>query len=201
MADLFKEKSKDWDAHERVTLLSQAVGSSIVEHVPLTDTMIVMDFGAGTGLISAHVAPRVKKIIAVDVSKSMLNNLSAKSELKEKVLIACQDILTTPINEKFDLIMSAMAMHHIDDTPKLIETFAHHLKPGALIALADLDRENGSFHPPGTEGVFHCGFDRNELQAILENAGFADVHFRTPHTVHKEEKSFPVFLVTARKKQ
>jgi hypothetical protein len=34
-ADLFKDKSKDWDANERVMLLSQAVGSLIVEHVPL----------------------------------------------------------------------------------------------------------------------------------------------------------------------
>jgi 2-polyprenyl-3-methyl-5-hydroxy-6-metoxy-1,4-benzoquinol methylase len=94
-----------------------------------------------------------------------------------------------------------MAMHHVDDTPGLIETFAQHLKPGALIALADLDSENGSFHPPDTEGVFHRGFDRNELQAILEHAGFADVHFRTAHTVQRDEKDFTVFLVTARKKQ
>jgi cyclopropane fatty-acyl-phospholipid synthase-like methyltransferase len=201
MADLFKDKSKDWDANERVTLLSQAVGSSIVEHVPLNDTMTVMDFGAGTGLISSHVAPWVKKIIAVDVSESMLNNLAAKPELKEKVRIACQDIRTTPINEKFDLIMSAMALHHVDDTPGLIGTFSQHLKPGALIALADLDSESGSFHPPGTEGVFHCGFDRKELQAILEHAGFTDVHFRTAYTVHREENNFTVFLVTARKKQ
>jgi len=201
MADLFKDKSKDWDANERVTLLSQAVGSALVEHVPLDATMTVMDFGAGTGLISSHVAPRVKKIIAVDVSESMLNNLAAKPELKEKVSVACQDIRTKPIDEKFDLIMSAMALHHVDDTPGLIETFARHLKPGALIALADLDRENGSFHPADTEGVFHFGFDRKELQAILEQAGFADVHFRTAHTVHREEKDYPVFLLTARKKQ
>ena len=200
MADLFKDKSKDWDATERVILLSKAIGSLIVQHVPLNDHMTVMDFGAGTGLISSHVAPRVKKIIAVDVSAAMLNNLAAKSELKEKVRIACQNILTTPINEKFDLIMSAMAMHHVDDTPQLIKTFAQHLKPGGLIALADLDRENGSFHPPDIEGVFHFGFDRNAFQALLEDSGFADIHFRTAHTVHKEEKSFPVFLVTARKK-
>ncbi len=201
MADLFKDKSRDWDANERVILLSQAVGSSIVEHVPLNDTMTVMDFGAGTGLISSRVAPRVKKIIAVDVSESMLGNLAAKPELKEKVSTACQDILTAPINEKFDLIMSAMAMHHVEDTPGLLETFARHLKPGAMIALADLDSENGSFHPPGTEGVFHYGFDRNELQAMLEHAGFECVYFCTAHTVRKEEKDFTVFLVTARKKQ
>lgn len=200
MADLFKDKSKDWDANEQVTLLSQAIGSLLVQHIPLNDQMTVMDFGAGTGLISSYVAPKVKKIIAVDVSVAMLNNLAAKSELKEKVRIACQNILTTPINEKFDLIMSAMAMHHVDDTPQLIKTFAQHLKPGGLIALADLDRENGSFHPPDTEGVFHFGFDRKAFQALLEDSGFADIHFHTAHTVHKEEKSFPVFLVTARKK-
>ncbi|MDP3919347.1 MAG: class I SAM-dependent methyltransferase [Candidatus Omnitrophota bacterium] len=199
MTDLFNEKATDWDADETRKMLSSAIGSSILEHVPLHDQMRVMDFGAGTGLISSQVAPLVNKIVAVDISEAMLNKLVSKPELHGKVEIVCQDITDKPIDGKFDLIMSAMAMHHIKDTHKLIQRFAEHLNSGALIALADLDKEDGSFHPKDTEGIFHFGFKRNELQIILEKHGFGKIHFLTAHTVIKEEKRYPVFIVTATK--
>jgi 2-polyprenyl-3-methyl-5-hydroxy-6-metoxy-1,4-benzoquinol methylase len=199
MTDLFNEKAKDWDANEMRTKLSSAIGSSILAHVSLHEQMRVMDFGAGTGLISSQVAPLVKKIVAVDISEAMLNKLVAKPELQDKVEIVCQDIIEKPIADNFDLIMSAMSMHHVKDTSKLIQRFSEHLNPGASIALADLDKEDGSFHPEDSEGVFHLGFKRNELQIILEKYGFREVQFVTAHTINKEEKKYPIFLVTATK--
>jgi len=199
MTDLFNEEAKDFDADEMRKMLSSAIGSSILEYIPLHDQMHVMDFGAGTGLISSQVAPLVKKIVAVDISKAMLSKLVSKPELHDKVEIVCQDITDKPIDGKFDLIMSAMAMHHVKDTPKLIQRFAEHLNSGALIALADLDKEDGSFHSKDTEGVFHFGFKRNELQIILEKHGFGKIHFLTAYTVNREEKEFPIFLVMATK--
>lgn len=197
MADHFNEKADDWDTTEMVQQLSSAIGSSILKNIPLHAQMEVMDFGAGTGLISSRIAPLVQRIVAVDTSASMLNKLVAKAELHGKVEALCQDILAQPVNRQFDLIMSAMAMHHVEDTHKLIQTFAEHLKPGAMLALADLDEEDGSFHPQGTDGVFHSGFIRNEIRSILETHGFEHVHFLTVHTVNKEEKQYPVFLVIA----
>ncbi|HEB55598.1 MAG TPA: class I SAM-dependent methyltransferase [Gammaproteobacteria bacterium] len=199
MADLFDEKSKDWDANELVAMLSAAIGSAILDNVPLHGQMRVMDFGAGTGLISSQIAPRVKKIFAVDTSAAMLAKLASKPELQNKVEVVCQDILAKAIDEKFDLIISAMAMHHVQDTARLIQRFAEHLNTAGLIALADLDKEDGSFHPADTEGVFHHGFERTELQAMLEKQGFGEINFLTAHTINKEEKSFPVFLLTAKK--
>lgn len=199
MTDLFNEKAKDWDASEMRKALSSAIGSSILENVYFHDQMSVMDFGAGTGLISSQVAPMVKKIVAVDISEAMLNKLVSKPELHGKVEVVCQDIVHKSIAEKFDLIMSAMAMHHVKDTSKLIQRFSEHLRPRGIIALADLDKEDGSFHPEGTEGIFHLGFKRNELQIILEKYGFSQIRFFTAHTVFKEGKNYPIFLVTATK--
>jgi len=199
VSDLFNDKAKNWDTGEMKRLISSAVGSSILKHVPLHQQMNVMDFGAGTGLISAQVVPFVNKIIAVDISKAMLDKLVSKPELQGKVEAVCQDITAKPINAKFDLIMSAMAVHHVEDTSKLINTFFAHLKPGAKVALADLDKEDGSFHPEGSEGVFHSGFERNELQQLLENNGFDNVRFFTIHIIKKQEKQYPVFLVVATK--
>ena len=85
-------------------------------------------------------------------------------------------------------------------SPRIHARFAEQLKPGGFLALADLDSEDGSFHAPGTEGVFHHGFDRVTLQSTLEIAGFDDVQFVTALEVEKEGKGpFTVFLVTARK--
>lgn len=199
MSDLFNEKAKDWDASEMKRLISSAVGSSILKHIPLHNKMDVMDFGAGTGLISSQVVPFVNKVLAVDISKAMLEKLISKPELQGKVKTVCQDITDKPIDAKFDLIMSAMAIHHVEDTLKLINTFYEHLKPGAQIALADLDKEDGSFHPEGSEGVFHSGFERDELKQLLENNGFNNVQFFTAHIINKQEKQYPVFLVVATK--
>jgi len=199
MSDLFNEKAKDWDANDLPRQLSAAIGSSILENISFHDEMDVLDFGAGTGLISAHVAPLVNKIIALDISAAMLEQLVAKPELHGRVEAVCQNIIDNPLAAKFDLIMSAMAMHHVADTEKLIQRFAEHLKPGAKIALADLDKEDGSFHPEDAKGVFHAGFDRDEFQNLLAKYGFEDIRFVTAHTVNKEEKSYPIFLAIATK--
>lgn len=201
MADLFNEKAKTWDANDRVRQLSSAVGSSIVRHVELDGQMNVMDFGAGTGLISAHVLPHVKKIVAVDVSQSMLDELVSKPEFRGKIQALCRNIIEYPIDERFDLIMSAMAMHHVQDTDKMLARFAEHLKPGAQIALADLDEEDGSFHQDGTEGVFHPGFERNAFKTLLEKHGFESVRFVTAHIVPGDNKDYPIFLALAVKGQ
>jgi SAM-dependent methyltransferase len=127
----------------------------------------------------------------------MLTQLKAKPGLASRVEIHCQDILEQPLTDKVDLVTSAMAMHHVKDTPALLKALHDHLVPGGRIALADLDVEDGTFHPPGIEGVFHHGFDRVVLGAQLAAAGFVDVAFTTACTVSRDERPYPIFLVTA----
>ncbi len=199
MSDLFNDKAKDWDTSERKLLMSSAVGTSIIKYIRLNQQMDVMDFGAGTGLVTAHIAPFINKVLAVDISQAMLDKLTSKTELHNKVEALCQDIVCDPIDTKFDLIVSAMALHHVKDTTSLLNTFSKNLKSGAKIALADLDKEDGDFHPAESEGVYHSGFERGNLQSILENTGFHDIQFFTIHTINKSGKQYPMFLVVATK--
>ena len=197
MNDLFQQKAGDWDDRPAPVQISAGVGRALLERVALRDDMIVMDFGAGTGLICAHVAPHVGRVYAVDVSAAMLEQLAAKPELQGKVDAMHVDILATPLPHQIDLIVSAMAMHHVEDTGRLLQAFAEHLAPGGKVALADLDSEDGSFHPPDTDGVYHLGFDCNALRGQLEAHGFSDIDFTTAVEVDRDGKRYPVFLVTA----
>ncbi|MDD9968026.1 MAG: class I SAM-dependent methyltransferase [Myxococcales bacterium] len=199
MADLFEEKAKDWEARPAVSRIAKGVGNALLERVRLSPQMRVIDFGAGTGLICGQVAPHVEKVYAVDVSQAMLDGLTAKPALHDKVEAICRDILEQPLDLEVDLIVSAMALHHVEDIRALMQAFARHLSSTGRLALADLDSEDGSFHPPDVQGVFHHGFDRSQLQAILEQTGFRDVQFVTAVELDKEGKTYPIFLVTASK--
>jgi len=197
MTDLFEEKADDWDMRDHVRALSDAIGSAIFSKIHFTETMNVMDFGAGTGLISSHIVSKVNKITAVDVSIAMLDQLVSKPELQGKVEAVCQDITIEPINLQFDVIVSAMAMHHVKDTDNLTKVLGSHLKANGQIGLADLDSEDGNFHPENTEGVYHDGFERQELKNLFEKNGFKDIEFVTAHIIDKAGKPYPIFLLTA----
>jgi SAM-dependent methyltransferase len=195
--DLFADKAADWDTHPLPRQLSEGIGAAIAARVPLSPSQTLLDFGAGTGLLTERIAPQVSGVIAVDVSSAMLAQLAAKPVLQGRVETVCQDLLDAPLGRQVDLIVSAMAMHHVDDTGRLLRTLYDHLLPGGRLALADLDCEIGDFHPVGVEGVFHHGFDRSALRDGLRFAGFAEIQIETACTVSREGRTYSVFLATA----
>ena len=94
-------------------------------------------------------------------------------------------------------------MHHVPDTAALFKQWYELLLPGGLVAAADLDTEDGSFHGDNT-GVFHLGLDREHLKLLLLKAGFHDIRTVTAATMTKDiegkgKREFPVFLIIGRK--
>lgn len=201
MTDHFKEKAQDWDKKEGSKKRAGAITKAIQERITFDSDSILMDFGAGTGLLSEPFAPLVKKIIAVDTSEAMLKQLKKKPVFNGKLQTVNKDIVTEPLNTQVDIIISSMSMHHVEDVDGLIHQFAELLPSAGQIALADLDKEDGSFHDEGTEGVHHHGFDRKDFQLLLEKHRFEEIQFTTVYTMtHDDGKEFPIFLVTAAKK-
>lgn len=197
MTDLFADKAADWDARPVPLRISEGVSAALIARVPLRADQTVLDFGAGTGLLTGRLAPQVARVLAVDVSPSMLEQLAAKPELRGKVEPICQDLLAAPLGRQVDLVVSAMAMHHVADTAALVRALFAHLVPGGRLAVADLDTEPGTFHPPDAQGVFHHGFDRAALAELLRAAGFTAIAFDTACTIDKDGAQYPIFLATA----
>jgi hypothetical protein len=72
------------------------------------------------------------------------------------------------------------------------------LNSSGSIAIADLDKEDGTFHKDDTS-VFHFGFDRDELLKIVMSIGFRKVKIQTVGLVEKPYGKYSVFLLTAYK--
>ena len=74
------------------------------------------------------------------------------------------------------------------------------INPGGILAIADLYKEDGSFHD-GDMNV-HRGFDPEELTAMLHQQGFHEIKIAPCFVIRKEIptaeiKEYPVFLLTA----
>jgi hypothetical protein len=48
-------------------------------------------------------------------------------------------------------------------------------------------------------GPFHLGFERSELQTLLAAAGFVGLDVTTATITRKENRDYPVFLITGRR--
>jgi len=196
----FDAAAADWDKGDIRQQIAYETAEAVLKHVPLRDEMDLLDFGAGTGLLTYRIVPHVRSVTAVDTSPKMLEVLKNKSTPAHRIKTACCDITQMPLDETFDGIISSMAMHHVEDTEGFLKTLHAHLRPGGFIAVADLDKEDGTFHSHGNEGVFHFGFDREALQAMAEANGFTGVGFATALTIEKPNGNYPVFLFYAYKK-
>lgn len=195
--DLFENKSKSWDMNSKRVQNAKGIAELIVKNIKLNKSMELMDFGAGTGLLSYFVAPYVDKIVAVDNSPSMLKEFHSKcDEFVCKTEVIEKDLSTQTLDRTFDGIISSMTIHHLEDTASLLAKLYAMLPDGGFIALADLDSEDGSFHSDNT-GVFHYGFDRDSLQGLAQKVGFKEVKFDLASTINKPHGTFTVFLLTA----
>jgi len=195
--DHFANKSKSWDMNSKRVQNAKSIAQLIVDNVKLDSTMKVMDFGAGTGLLSYFVAPKVDTIVAVDNSPSMLEKFKEKSsDFSCKTEVLELDLSKENIEQKFDGIISSMTIHHIEDSKALFEKFYKMLNDGGFIAIADLNSEDGTFHSDNA-GVFHFGFEQKELEKIAKEVGFKEIRFELANTIKKPHQEFTVFLMLA----
>lgn len=197
--DFFAEKAKDYDKEKARTDNVSNIANMILQEITYSKDMRIMDFGSGTGLLLSKIAPYVGNITAVDISKSMNETLESKRDTIDCTLeIKHLDLTTELLNQQFDGIISSMTMHHVENIPKIFETFFGLLNEKGTIALSDLDTEDGTFHKDDT-GVFHFGFNREELVGMAESAGFKNLKIQSVGFVEKPYGKYSVFLLTGNK--
>jgi ubiquinone/menaquinone biosynthesis C-methylase UbiE len=203
----FDDKAAQWDANALRAALADAVARAIIAHLPVGRPKNALEFGCGTGLVTLRVAPHCSLLTAVDSSREMLKILNEKiaagsvANIRPVFLDLSLKEAGSELEGAFDFVFSSMTLHHIPETSGFLHQLNVHMAPGGSMAIADLDAEDGLFHDDATEKVHH-GFERFNLQAMLETAGFINVSFMTAYIIEKKNRagrraSYPVFLVTA----
>jgi len=197
----FDELAKQWDEKPLRVENAKNIGKAILDNIQLEKEWLVMDFGAGTGLLTFYIQPYVKQIDAVDNSKGMLDVLKEKANKAniENIVPVQKNLEEDELGEnKYDLIISSMTLHHIKDLDRFIKKLYRALKSGGYIAIADLEEEDGSFHSDN-DGVHHFGFSHEKMKKLYKKAGFKDIKVLTVNVINKDGRNYPVFLAIGKK--
>jgi 2-polyprenyl-3-methyl-5-hydroxy-6-metoxy-1,4-benzoquinol methylase len=197
----FDERAREWDTEgraERAAVVARAVRAA----VPLSRSMRAIEIGAGTGLLGLHFAADLGSLLLTDTSAGMLEVAAEKIRRARLDGVAVRHfelVADPPPGRDFDLVLSLLMLHHVEDTGAALAASFDLLAPGGRLALADLDAEDGTFHDADAEGIHHLGFDRRRLTDQARAAGFVDVAFSTATEIEKDGQVYPLFLLTARR--
>ena len=198
MQDHFKEKAQVWDQGSIRVDGAKTIADAISKEITLHKDMELIDFGVGTGLLGFEIKKCVKRVVGVDTSKSMLQKLKEKNTPELYIEPLQQDIITSPLVESFDGLISSMTLHHVENLEAFFTTIYKNIKENGFIAIADLESEDGTFHSDN-EGVFHFGFDAGTLHQIVSKSGFTNIKIQNINTIQKPHRNFGVFLLTAQR--
>jgi tRNA (cmo5U34)-methyltransferase len=199
----FDIKAADWDKNPMHWNRSEAIVKEIRKRIPLNRNMTAMEYGAGTGIASFLLRDDLKEITLMDNSSEMVRIITEKIEASKvsnlKVLYSDLEH-NNHYTGKFDFIFTQMVLHHVSDIETIINKFSILLNAGGFLAIADLYKEDGSFHGEGFNG--HNGFDPESLLAILRKNQFGNISHRSCFVIDRkvsetETKKFEVFLLTA----
>ncbi len=196
----FDQKAQDWDTPERQERAA-AIADIIRAHVPLSRTMRAIDIGAGTGLLGLELAADVGSMVLAEPSAGMLAVAREKlaADGPGNVTAIPFDIQAAPPGgASFDLAVSLLVLHHVEDTAVALRAISDLLAPGGRIALLDLEAEDGTFHDD-PEGIHHHGFDQAALRTTAESVGFRDVETRIVSEIDRDGRPYPLFLLTAQR--
>lgn len=205
--DHFDEEASGWDDQPHRVERAQIVAEAIRRAIPLRDAPTAVEIGGGTGLLSRSLAADLGPVTVTDVAPGMV--APAEAALDDPRYAGWRavryDAEHDPLPpDRYDLVLSLLALHHMGDVGAVVRTAFDLLRPGGHVALADLDRDpDGAFHADveGFDG--HDGFDRVTVTGWLADAGFVDVAVTTAHVepmlVDGGERHFPAFLATGRR--
>jgi CheY-like chemotaxis protein/2-polyprenyl-3-methyl-5-hydroxy-6-metoxy-1,4-benzoquinol methylase len=207
-ANAFDLRAASWDANPHRRKMTRDIVAAMDEERVFADAASALDFGCGTGLLTLALAERVPWVTGLDTSPGMLAELSAKiarAGLGNVGTLLADLARGDKVPGRFDLVASAMALHHVEFLDVVLPRLFELTTPGGRLAVADLDAEDGSFHEGGPT-AFHTGFDRQALMAGLEKAGWTDLRARTAASLDKPGtdgslRSYTIFLMTGRRER
>jgi ubiquinone/menaquinone biosynthesis C-methylase UbiE len=173
-SEYFGQVAGQWD-NLRTGYFSEGVREDAIKKAYLRREMIVADVGAGTGFMTAGLAPNVRQVHVVDGSAEMVEvarkNLARFSNVEYHVA----DGASLPFDDQsLDAAFANMYLHHTPDPLAAIREMVRTLGPGGRLVITDLDEHPYAWLKEEMADVWQ-GFDRGQMRAWFQEAGLVNV--------------------------
>ena len=172
----FNHKAESFDSPQNrfiANLIRQELEKQVVDF----SGKHILDFGGGTGLVSLPLATQSKSVMLVDISDKMLEqaHLKVKKQAINNVHLLRQDLLSTPLNQLFDIILVSRVLHHMSNIEETLNVFRNHLADDGQLFIADFVKTDTNHH----------GFHLVDLEGKLSQSGFSSVQSQIIYSADK----------------
>lgn len=178
------------DRYDQVLPFFASFARQVAESVPLPPDAQVLDLAAGRGALSAELAGRAGRMVAVDAAPRMAELLARDLPAVETHVMDAA-ALGFP-DATFDLVVAGFVVHIMSDPAAAVAEVKRVLRPGGQFAFTIPGRADGSPDPwtdPADDllaeyrkyRVAGSGYQHNDAdeEELLDEAGFTDVSWQT----------------------
>ncbi len=180
-ADWTREQKVEANGKEGLAYRRKVVDTLVLPHVSTESVML--DFGCGPGVIANMSAPHVGKVIAVDVSRGVIDISRALEHPANVEFVANRkDDLSFIPTGSLDLVFSFVVLQHLtpDQVQRFLQEFYRVLKPGAkTVFQIKLREEDQPRYNPGTGNWLHrrtmlrmVFYSRAQIRQLMLDNGF-----------------------------
>jgi len=172
--DYFDEVAPQWDEMREV-FFSEAVREKAIGVADVRRGELAADIGAGSGFVTEGLARKGLRVIAVDQSEAMLNEMRSKLSHLDTIEYRVGRAESLPVdNEAVDYVFANMYLHHVDSPPRAIGEMVRILKPGGRLVITDMDEHPFEFLRTEQHDRW-LGFQREDVRMWLSEAGLLGV--------------------------
>lgn len=188
----WNEYAKDWDA------MASGYRDSFVKLLEVNESMIVLDFGCGTGLLTEALQDKVQKVVCMDASPNMIEKVKEKitsrswsnveaftavlSELEHQPPDVKQAV--DDLKGKVDLIVASSVLSFIPDIESTMRVLGDMATSGGVLVHSDWPKD----------------FTKESATKMYASGGMVPKSMEVIDLTMGEEKH-PVFFGVATKKE
>jgi ubiquinone/menaquinone biosynthesis C-methylase UbiE len=170
----FDQIAQQWD-HMREGFFSEAVRRKALAVAGARPGQIAADIGAGSGFVTEGLVQEGLRVIAVDQSEAMLEEMRRKFSHLDTVQYRVGQGDSLPLeDEAVDYVFANMYLHHVESPARAIGEMVRILKPGGKVVITDLDEHAFEFLRTEQQDRW-LGFPRERVEGWLREAGLARV--------------------------
>jgi len=131
----------------------------------------VADLGCGTGEASELLAPVVRRVIAVDREKAMLEAARKRLKGARHVELRQGALESLPLKDgEADAAVIMLVLHHVPDPGAVLKEAVRGVRSGGGTLVVDLVPHDRRAYA-ASMGHLHMGFSRAELEQMARSAG------------------------------
>jgi ubiquinone/menaquinone biosynthesis C-methylase UbiE len=170
----FGKVAHQWD-QMRKSFFSEKVRKVAVAKAEVQAGKLAADIGAGTGFITEELIQNGLKVIAVDQSQAMLDEMKKKFDRSDSIEYRIGEFNKLPIqSETLDYIFANMYLHHVDSPHETIKEMARTLKSGGKVIITDMDEHEYEFLRKEQHDRW-LGFKREDVARWFKEAGLKKI--------------------------